>query len=587
MVSKETSPRLARSSDGHQEQARTVRSVLLNRDSPSSEPRPRRLRLRPQQVRFKDLVDGALPEPAATPDTSTPCASPPPSDSPERLANCASDTQRCWPQARPITECLSTAIQTSPSLQKQLPAPRFCSKSPRALAQEPGRSEAHRTCARASRELASLCAHNLLPTSPLAPHTSREGQPGPKPNATSCHGLPPCPPYPGPIRCTAANYTSQRPGCAPGPSSSQPPLPPRNCGSPTDGPGPLRPPSVPCGPPGPPAEPRPLSRSQSEQALPSQPAPTSQQHLVLAGSLGLSPPAPGPSQQRSWCSSSCLPSHHSPSTVLPPPSQASSTATQLEKTSASLNHQAPSSRQAKPGAAGPSGCSRLMATQTRHGRMGLEEPPPPISTSSLRPPPTTQQLTRTPGAPWSSEPLGEPCLTAKQQETLHQVQDLLQLVAAAKGQVGLSKGDEHFLASQGHVGVRPREMGDLQSQLQSLEGVLETSQQTIKVLLDVIQDLEKKEAQRDGRRSYRTGQDIANCGTCRDCACIIYSVEHDFRQQEGRFQRVLSSIEGESRQSSPTTARATMPSRQELSPVPKLLAKLDSKKSRRKCFWFL
>ncbi|KYO19738.1 protein FAM196B-like [Alligator mississippiensis] len=73
-------------------------------------------------------------------------------------------------------------------------------------------------------------------------------------------------------------------------------------------------------------------------------------------------------------------------------------------------------------------------------------------------------------------------------------------------------------------------MGDLRSQLQSLEGVLETSQQTIKVLLDVIQDLEKKEAQRDGpslggyalRRSYRTGQDIANCGTCRDCACIIY-----------------------------------------------------------------
>ncbi|KAJ1211820.1 hypothetical protein NDU88_007168 [Pleurodeles waltl] len=24
------------------------------------------------------------------------------------------------------------------------------------------------------------------------------------------------------------------------------------------------------------------------------------------------------------------------------------------------------------------------------------------------------------------------------------------------------------------------------------------------------------------RRSYRTGQDIENCGTCRDCACIIY-----------------------------------------------------------------
>lgn len=27
------------------------------------------------------------------------------------------------------------------------------------------------------------------------------------------------------------------------------------------------------------------------------------------------------------------------------------------------------------------------------------------------------------------------------------------------------------------------------------------------------------------RHSYRTGQDIANCGTCRDCACIIYRYE--------------------------------------------------------------
>ncbi|XP_057880321.1 uncharacterized protein LOC131083548 [Melospiza georgiana] len=100
------------------------------------------------------------------------------------------------------------------------------------------------------------------------------------------------------------------------------------------------------------------------------------------------------------------------------------------------------------------------------------------------------------------------------------------------------------------------------------------------------------------RHSYRTGQDIANCGTCRDCACIIYSVEHDFRQQEGRFQRVLSHIEGDAGPSSPPTALGAAgvalgaagtpsPPRQEPSPVSRLPAKLDVKKSRRKCFWFL
>nr|XP_025974742.1 protein FAM196B-like [Dromaius novaehollandiae] len=82
------------------------------------------------------------------------------------------------------------------------------------------------------------------------------------------------------------------------------------------------------------------------------------------------------------------------------------------------------------------------------------------------------------------------------------------------------------------------------------------------------------------RRSYRTGQDIANCGTCRDCACIIYSVEHDFRQQEGRFQRVLSGMESAASPGCPAGG-------QEPAPASKLPAKLDSKKSRRKCFWFL
>ncbi|KAK2523404.1 hypothetical protein Q9966_012060 [Columba livia] len=176
----------------------------------------------------------------------------------------------------------------------------------------------------------------------------------------------------------------------------------------------------------------------------------------------------------------------------------------------------------------------------------------------------------------------------QQSETLRHVQDLLQLVVAAKGPPA---GDEDAQTSQGEAPRGPGAQGELQSQLQSLEGVLETSQQTIRVLLDVIQDLEKKEAQRDGRHSYRTGQDIANCGTCRDCACIIYSVEHDFRQQEGRFQRVLSHMEPHAAPGSPAAAPGSpavaVPPRLDLSPVAKPPAKLDAKKSRRKCFWFL
>lgn len=71
-------------------------------------------------------------------------------------------------------------------------------------------------------------------------------------------------------------------------------------------------------------------------------------------------------------------------------------------------------------------------------------------------------------------------------------------MVVTKGPVGPPAGDEDTRTSQGEGSQGPRERGDLQSQLQSLEGVLETSQQTIRVLLDVIQDLEKKEAQRDG-----------------------------------------------------------------------------------------
>ncbi|KAA0716918.1 Protein FAM196B [Triplophysa tibetana] len=118
--------------------------------------------------------------------------------------------------------------------------------------------------------------------------------------------------------------------------------------------------------------------------------------------------------------------------------------------------------------------------------------------------------------PSTEAPLG---LAEGQADTLRQVQELLGgLMSGAKCKLDLAKAKEKLFGPNGPL----YDIGTLQSQLHSLEGVLETSQNTIKVLLDVIQDLEKKEAERDGRHSYRTGQDIENCGTCRDCACIIY-----------------------------------------------------------------
>ncbi|XP_061603267.1 mucin-2 isoform X2 [Phyllopteryx taeniolatus] len=113
---------------------------------------------------------------------------------------------------------------------------------------------------------------------------------------------------------------------------------------------------------------------------------------------------------------------------------------------------------------------------------------------------------------------GEKPLTPIQADTLRQVQEILGgLVSGAKCKLDPARVTEKLLGPNGPL----RDIRSLQNHLHSLEGVLETSQNTIKILLDVIQDLEKKEAERDGH-SYRTGQDIENCGTCRDCACIIY-----------------------------------------------------------------
>lgn len=131
----------------------------------------------------------------------------------------------------------------------------------------------------------------------------------------------------------------------------------------------------------------------------------------------------------------------------------------------------------------------------------------------------------------------------------------------------------------GHVGHGPR---GLEGQLQSVEENLLSNQEKIKVLLNVIQDLEKSKALSEGRSSYRTGQDINNCSTCQKTACIIYSVEHDFRQQEGRFQGVMEALEGE--YDVPATIQTkTMPASSSSRPS----TKAKVKKLRKKCFWWL
>ncbi|XP_074546860.1 uncharacterized protein LOC141805621 isoform X2 [Halichoeres trimaculatus] len=172
-------------------------------------------------------------------------------------------------------------------------------------------------------------------------------------------------------------------------------------------------------------------------------------------------------------------------------------------------------------------------------------------------------------------------LTATQADTLRQVQEILGgLVAGARCKLDPARVTEKLLGPNGPL----HDIRSLQNQLHSLEGVLETSQNTIKVLLDVIQDLEKKEAERDGH-SYRTGQDIENCGTCRDCACIIYSVEHDFRLQEGQVVRTWKVGDPPEGMPQPPTPQPPTPHQQD-SPQP-VRPPATTKKNRKKCFWFL
>ncbi|NXX82994.1 F196B protein, partial [Urocolius indicus] len=128
------------------------------------------------------------------------------------------------------------------------------------------------------------------------------------------------------------------------------------------------------------------------------------------------------------------------------------------------------------------------------------------------------------------------------------------------------------------------ELCALQGRLQSVEESLQSNQEKIKVLLNVIQDLEKSRALSEGRNFYHTGQDLNNCSTCQTTACIIYSVEYDFRQQEGRFHQILKSLDHAEQNPASGSPQKQPPDH----PAPeKKELRRKAKKVKRKCFWWI
>ncbi|XP_019721347.1 protein FAM196A isoform X1 [Hippocampus comes] len=124
--------------------------------------------------------------------------------------------------------------------------------------------------------------------------------------------------------------------------------------------------------------------------------------------------------------------------------------------------------------------------------------------------------------------------------------------------------------------------GHVKAQLQAMENLISSSQETIKVLLGVIQELEKGEAHREGL-SYRTGQDTANCDTCRNSACIIYSVELDFKQQEDKLQPLMKRL----CPSDDSHFPALPYPHEAFTSTPKRKSKAESKKHARWRLWFM
>ncbi|XP_015226812.1 PREDICTED: uncharacterized protein LOC107082569 [Cyprinodon variegatus] len=80
----------------------------------------------------------------------------------------------------------------------------------------------------------------------------------------------------------------------------------------------------------------------------------------------------------------------------------------------------------------------------------------------------------------------------------------------------------------------------LEQRLRSVEDSLAANKDRITTLLNIIQDLETCNSPNSLLRCCKSGLDLKNCSTCQKTACIMYSVEYDFRQQERHFMEVLN-----------------------------------------------
>ncbi|XP_028322958.1 uncharacterized protein LOC114475939 isoform X2 [Gouania willdenowi] len=84
----------------------------------------------------------------------------------------------------------------------------------------------------------------------------------------------------------------------------------------------------------------------------------------------------------------------------------------------------------------------------------------------------------------------------------------------------------------------------LQRRLETVEASLAANKERITTLLNIIHDLEICRSPSSRQQSFKTGKDLKNCSACQETACIVYSVEYDFRQQERRFLEILNCTAG-------------------------------------------
>ncbi|KAF7206064.1 uncharacterized protein [Nothobranchius furzeri] len=97
----------------------------------------------------------------------------------------------------------------------------------------------------------------------------------------------------------------------------------------------------------------------------------------------------------------------------------------------------------------------------------------------------------------------------------------------------------------------------LEQRLKAVEASLAANKDRIATLLNIIHDLERVSTPSSHQRCCKTGLDLKNCSTCQKTACVVYSVEYDFRQQERHFLEVLNRSAGGN--TSAFSARLTQP----------------------------